>query len=79
MLKLIKNREKYIIFLLEKLRNKGGCIYTLYKGRKYLECLKPYLLIGEYNALSTALSHFELGEGAEELYMEIKKLKDKYE
>lgn len=64
-----------IIELLEVVRNKGGCSYTQNKAEDAMLELKGLLPIKEYRNLSIALSHFKLGEGAGELYDQVKKIK----
>lgn len=71
-------RNQRIFELLEVVRNKGNCIYTIQKAYDSMFKLKPLLEDKEYNELSIALSHFELGEGSEELNDVLKRLVDKY-
>ena len=67
-----------IIILLEKFRNKAGCMHTQRVANKVKLELYDLLESNEFSELSTAHSHFTLGEGPEELYDVCKKLKEKY-
>jgi len=67
-----------IVILLEKFRNKAGCMHTQHEANKVSRQLKELLEEKDYTYLYTAHSHFTLGEGAEELYDMCKKLKEKY-
>jgi predicted DNA-binding protein YlxM (UPF0122 family) len=64
--------------MLVAFRNKAGCLHTQYRAKQLYRELQALLTKEEYIALSTAYSHYQLGEGANELYSVCAKLEDKY-
>ncbi len=60
--------------LLIYFRNKAGCSYTQHQAEKIWSFLVPYLTRIERDTLSIAWSHFNTGEGADELYDKINKI-----
>lgn len=64
--------------LLNILRNKGACQYTIHKGDKAMVELKALLPTKEYDTLSIARSHYFIGEGGQELMEACKELLIKY-
>lgn len=69
----MSSAEQYA--LLEVIRNKGNCHYTTRKARQALYKLEPYLTKKDYLSLTIALSHVEIGEGADEFNDIIAKVK----
>ena len=65
-------------FLIDKIRNDAGCIHSQYNTEKHFRELKKHIQDEEYYRLRLAHSHYELGEGASELYDVCKVLMNKY-
>ena len=70
-----KNR---IIELLNKFRNKAGCIHSQYVTVQIFNELRDLLSKEDSVKLSIAHSHYQIGEGADELYNICNQLIQKY-
>lgn len=70
--------KKQIIELIEQFRHKAGCHHTLVKAEYLRKQLKLVLSSEEFEKLDIAFSHYQLGEGSEELYSVCKELVTSY-
>lgn len=70
--------QKEIVEKLEQLRHKGGAWQSQEKAKGLLRELKALLPDEDSCKLSIAHSHYELGEGAGELYDVVNSLISKY-
>jgi len=73
-----ESSNTYIAAILDQFRNKAGAWQSQHKAEKLLSELKELLTEAEYLKLSVAHGHYQLGEGAEELYDVCKGLLLKY-
>ncbi len=71
--------NSYTLDLLERFRNKCGAWQSKYVSGQLLNKLRERLSDKEYTELSIAHNHYLIGEGSEEQYDIIKKLKQIYE
>lgn len=67
-----------ILSLLDRMRNKGACIYSQNEAERLFKQLKKILKEDEFQKLSTAHSHYVIGEGAGEFYEVCEKLNEVY-
>lgn len=70
--------NKEIYNQLEVVRNKGNYHKTVYKAYEALESLRDEIDRDDWWEIRVALSHMDIGEGAEELNDALKKVTEKY-
>lgn len=78
MAKKVLNTNSELLIALDQFRNKAGAWQSQAKADKLLLKLKELLPENEYWKLCIAHSHYNIGEGAEELYDVCKELYAKY-
>ena len=72
--------NQQIIQQLEIIRNKGCCYHTIHKANRALGLIRPHITEQEYMSIHLGIVHFcTCGEGPDELFDSVKKLKEKYE
>lgn len=77
-MKKLSTVNNEVLRLLEELSNCGAVIGKEHKGNKAMKKVKKVLTEQEYFDLSIARSHHQIGEGYEEFYYLMGKLKQKY-
>lgn len=70
-------RISEIIEYLDIIRNKGNCFATIRKAKSTLDYLRGHIKDDDWNEISTAINHMDIGEGPTELTSKIKILKNK--